>query len=132
MVYERPLRLAIKQEELYLELDDDSPLEEIEAMEVEIESEDDEVVEKEELKCEHCDFSSTIPMVFKRHTNSVRTCETCSEVFCGYRAKENFASHIKKHVPKIKVKHKCVHCEKEFEFKSVLKKHLVWSKCGLL
>ena len=134
------LRLAERQEQLYLELDKDSPMEVVEAEATEAEAteaesettetetEANEVADKKIFECEYCDFTSNLANTFKNHQNSVRTCPTCSKVFCGYRSKQNFTSHVKKHI--VKPKPKCVHCGKEYEFKHLVKKHMLWSKCG--
>ena len=80
------------------------------------------------FRCANCEFESEIPRIIKRHMNSFRECSQCSEVFCGKESKRQYESHQKKH--KVKMPFMCVHCHKLFAYKSGLKYHLLWSKCG--
>ena len=88
---------------------------------------------KDVQKCPHCSFESDLPNVFKRHTNSIRICSECHEIFCGERSAQKFKSHQKKHVVKPVKPEKvfpCEICNKSFKFASKLKEHYKWSPCG--
>jgi len=83
------------------------------------------------LRCANCDFESELPRVLKRHFNSLIECSECSKLFCGRYAKRKYESHQKEHkVKQKKLPFMCVHCHKQFNYKSNLKNHLLWSKCG--
>ena len=82
------------------------------------------------FKCEHCDFESTNPGAFKNHTNSQKICESCLKVFCPPRANNKLKSHQKEHNFGPKSPHICSHCKKPFKNASLLKNHIVRSKCG--
>ena len=83
------------------------------------------------LKCEHCDFRTDLPHVFTRHTNSIKQCEMCFQVFCGRHSVKNFLSHQKWHNSKPKSDNTCAHCNKSFVYASKLKRHIIQSKkCG--
>ena len=83
------------------------------------------------LRCANCDFESELPRVLKRHLNSLIECSECSKLFCGRYAKRKYESHQKEHkVKQKKLPFMCVHCHKQFNYKSNLKNHLLWSKCG--
>ena len=116
------VRLAIKQEDLYIEIDQ---FEYSENHENSVAVEEPEVFQKETLKCDNCDFETINGGNFKEHTKSTVECSVCLKRFCGLRAKNQLKKHEKSHVQKA-----CIHCNKSFKFASDLKKHLVWSACG--
>ena len=130
--WQAAIRLAIRQEDLYLEIDQDQPSpsllpEDIEpAMEEQIATEH----EKEVLKCENCDYMTENPGGFKRHKESITYCEHCSQGFCGKRAKRLLKSHQQEHDFKPKNAHICDICKKPFKNATLLKNHKIRSKCG--
>ena len=134
------VRLAIRQEDLYAEIDEIDqinplllPTEDNESpMDIDIANEESDTETKPPKKCEHCDFETNLDHVFQRHKNSVRHCDMCTEVFCGERSLRTFKSHQKTHDFKPKRAHICIHCNKPFQYASRLQHHLVRSKCGRL
>ena len=80
------------------------------------------------LKCANCEFMTERRCNLQQHINTFIECSECSKVFCGKFAKRQHKSHQKEHKPK-KV-FNCEHCTKSYPIKSLLKKHLTWSKCG--
>ena len=85
------------------------------------------------LMCRHCGLVCEKLCAFIRHSRSVRKCESCPKIFCGpYSNRERKAHHKKEHNYKPKAPHICTNCHKPFPYKSTLKNHLIWSKCGRL
>ena len=125
------VRLATQQEELYLEIDYPSNNEQSdEQVEVEMVETNESIGPKTVvLKCEHCEFESDLPHVFKNHKKSITNCTECSKIFCGRHAQRDLKRHQKKH-SKIQKVYTCEHCRKSFDFNCLLKRHLIWSKCG--
>ena len=136
--WQAAIRLAKRQEDLYIEIDEDQPNHSLlpdEDIEPEVNDEEAAIeppAKKQILECEHCELKSESPGSFQRHKNSVKYCEHCGKVFCGRHAKRQLESHQKEHDFKPKKAHICDHCKKAFPFPSKLKEHLVWSKCGRL
>ena len=131
------VRLATKQEDLYGQIDQlDQPdplLEPDDQLVIVEEIENNEAEEVTNLyKCEHCDFETNRPSNFKQHSNSVKKCDHCSEIFCGTQSNRKLKSHQKCHNFKPNKAYVCIHCKKPYPTPSLLKKHLVWSKCGRL
>ena len=131
------VRLAKKQEDLYAEVDQldqlDPLLEPNDEPAIDEAIKDDEPEESTEMsKCEHCEFESNNASSFTNHSNSVKKCDHCSKIFCGPRSIRNLKSHQKEHKFKPNKAHTCIHCKKAFQYPSLLKKHMVWSKCGRL
>ena len=132
-------RLYAQADHLYDLLQPDDTIEDeevgidLEEPEEEPEDEPEEEPAKEVQKCPHCTFESDLPNIFKRHTNSIRICSECHEIFCGERSAQKFKSHQKKHVVKPVKPEKvfpCEICNKSFKFASKLKEHYKWSPCG--
>ena len=128
---------STKHEKLYAQLDqlhdlyEPSVNEEESIEEGEIEVEEPEVEPepmKDVQKCPHCSFESDLPNVFKRHTNSIRICSECHEIFCGERSAQKFKSHQNTH--KAKPLNQCEICNKSFKIPSQLKTHYIRSACG--
>ena len=131
--WQAAIRLAIRQEDLYIEIDQDQPSpslmpEDIEpAVEQEIAATEH---EKEVLKCENCDYETEIPAHFQNHKGSIIFCEHCSKCFCGKRAQRMLKTHLKEHDFKPKNAHICEICKKPFKNATLLKNHKIRSKCG--
>ena len=131
------VRLAMRQEDLYAEIDQldqlDPLLEPNDEPATDEEIENDETEQSTNLsKCDHCDFESNRPSAFKMHLKSVKKCDHCSKIFCGAKSIPKLKSHQKEHKFKPTKAYICIHCKKPFQNPSLLKRHLVWSKCGRL
>ena len=85
---------------------------------------------QEAIKCNNCDFTSQRPTAFKRHENSIISCDSCDKKFCGKRATRHLESHKKEHLYKPKTPYFCTVCNKAFPIKSILKRHVSTTKCG--
>ena len=136
--WQAAIRLAKRQEDLYIEIDEDQPNHSLlpdEDIEPEVNDEEAAIeppAKKPALECENCEYKSENPGGFKRHKDSVIKCEHCDKAFCGKYAKKQLKSHQKEHDFKPKEAYICMHCKKPFPRPSKLKEHLVWSKCGRL
>ena len=131
------VRLAMRQEDLYAEIDQLDQLDPL--LEPNDEPASDEEIKNDETEehtklstCEHCDFKSNSPSAFNKHSNSVKKCDHCSKIFCGKQSNRKLKSHQKEHNFKPNKAYICIHCNKPFPTPSLLKRHMVYSKCGRL
>jgi hypothetical protein len=89
------------------------------------------LLQQRNLGCPYpgCQFKTARPVTLKTHAKSHRKCNLCGKEFSGKKSRGRFKNHMEFHErKKVKVFPKCQWCDKEYPYKSYLRKHLV--KCN--
>ena len=82
------------------------------------------------FKCKTCDFVAKNKQALSKHSKIHRKCNKCGKVFISNHSKRNYETHIKSCTGEpIPTVHQCIKCQKVFQFRSYLKKHLKDSLC---
>ena len=76
------------------------------------------------FRCSKCNFESQSIKLWRNHLQTHFECEECGKTFFGNQGRRNYNRHVEKHKPKPPKSHKYDQCNKTFQHKSYLKRHI--------